>query len=81
MLTADCAWLRKQVCFLEGAAWPPDFLFVINRFVDCLFICDMVLNFYLKVKVTQGGASKVLRKRWPIAKNYLERWFIVRKQA
>ena len=44
---------------MEGAAWPPDFLFILNRGVDMLFVCDMVLNFYLKVRVVHNGAAKV----------------------
>lgn len=63
-----------EVSFLETTGI--NFLWVFNRVVDCFFIVDIVMNFYVKVKVVdKSGASRVLRTRVEITKNYLRTWF------
>ena len=48
-----------QVSFLETTGI--NFLWVFNRVVDCFFVVDILMNFYVKVKVVdKSGASRVL---------------------
>jgi hypothetical protein len=58
-----------EVAFIQG-----DFnaLFAVNRFVDLLFLTDMVLQFFLMYK---DGDSKLVRSKRRIARKYLRSWF------
>jgi len=52
-------------------------LYVISRFVDFIFIKDMMMHFFLKVSRFQGNKEIWIRSRRGLAINYLKSWFIV----
>jgi potassium voltage-gated channel Eag-related subfamily H protein 7 len=58
-----------EVAFLETKI---DQLFVINRLVDCGFICDMFIQFFLAYVNLEG---KTIMDHKLIAKRYLKSWF------
>jgi hypothetical protein len=67
-----------EVAFLESKP-RMDLLFYLNRILDVLFALDMVLNFYVKVKVqdSRGQNSRWLRRRSDISWNYIKKWFLI----
>jgi hypothetical protein len=54
-----------------------DAMFVINRLVDLIFLCDMILQFFLMypVKTSSGYMMEFRHKR--IIAHYLRGWFII----
>lgn len=66
-----------EVCFIKMVE-PKSALFIINRFVDFLFIIDMILQFFLKVEVKgPHGSRRTVRDPWKIRMHYLQTWFPV----
>jgi len=66
-----------EVSFVDGAGCL-DELFVVNRFVDCIFICDGLLQFFLMFPQAPQSATDTVR--WvhdydKIAHNYITTWF------
>mmetsp|Transcript_34736 Transcript_34736/g.79659 ORF Transcript_34736/g.79659 Transcript_34736/m.79659 type:complete len:805 (+) Transcript_34736:53-2467(+) len=54
-----------------------DAVFIVNRFVDVVFMIDMALNFFTAFPVyTRFGRTLEFRRK-KIARNYLTGWFIV----
>eukprot|EP00418_Pyrodinium_bahamense_P038623 CAMPEP_0179204744 /NCGR_PEP_ID=MMETSP0796-20121207/102070_1 /TAXON_ID=73915 /ORGANISM="Pyrodinium bahamense, Strain pbaha01" /LENGTH=395 /DNA_ID=CAMNT_0020909629 /DNA_START=6 /DNA_END=1190 /DNA_ORIENTATION=+ len=54
-------------------------LFAVNRFVDMVFILDLVLQFFLKVEIQRPhrGGSFMLRDRRALCVRYLRSWFFI----
>ena len=66
-----------EVGFLPASV-TVDTWFVLNRFLDVIFILDMVLQFfvvYQSVNETVGGDSKWVTERQKIVRHYLFGWF------
>jgi hypothetical protein len=70
-----------ETAFNPGGSWEEmrsQPMFWINKAVDVLFFLDMILNFFLKVKIkTKDGDTKVLRQPGEIRWNYLSGWFLI----
>ena len=72
-----------EVAFLDSATVPdgPWVLFVINRFVDLIFLIDLCLQFFIafpdRENNNRGGAVKYIFDMREIALNYLTSWFLV----
>ncbi len=62
-----------EVSFLPATP-VDDPLFMINRCVDAVFACDMVVQFFLMYQDQEMGWVKDLRK---IARRYLGSWFVI----
>lgn len=65
-----------QICFFPPACTARDTSFVVNRFIDCVFILDAGLQFFLMYPHTEGREGA----RWEgrpslIAIHYLTGWF------
>ena len=54
---------------------PDSLMFLINRFVDACFICDMVFNFMLAYEAEDEGMWVISHRL--IAKRYLRGWFTI----
>ena len=52
-------------------------LFIINRFVDFVFLCDMVLAFFLPFRSTPKNGGMWVFDNRRIAKKYLSSWFLL----
>ena len=68
---------RYEVAFLEApeSGWEP--LFVIDRIVDCVFIVDIGLQFFLAYR--SGGqldGARWITDHKQIVKHYLRTWFV-----
>jgi len=63
-----------EIAFLKPAY---DSLYVINRCVDFVFVKDMAMQFFLKVKKRTRQGTVWIRNRQKIAQAYLRSWFIV----
>mmetsp|Transcript_38396 Transcript_38396/g.123462 ORF Transcript_38396/g.123462 Transcript_38396/m.123462 type:complete len:713 (+) Transcript_38396:121-2259(+) len=65
-----------EVIFMKQTH-PTDWLFVINRAVDLIFIKDMAMQFFLKVEVQMKGKYGVRMLKSPsvIRRRYLSTWF------
>ena len=65
-----------EISFLDDDT-AGDGLFICNRLIDFIFICDIVLVFFLpfRAPVDKGGVWVYSSKK--IAKNYLKGWFLV----
>eukprot|EP00746_Dinoflagellata_sp_MGD_P079642 gnl/MRDRNA2_/MRDRNA2_31871_c0_seq1.p1 gnl/MRDRNA2_/MRDRNA2_31871_c0~~gnl/MRDRNA2_/MRDRNA2_31871_c0_seq1.p1 ORF type:complete len:844 (+),score=121.51 gnl/MRDRNA2_/MRDRNA2_31871_c0_seq1:124-2655(+) len=50
-------------------------LFVVNRFVDVVFLIDMCMQFFLKVEVNSRQGSTWIRDRKVLAMRYMKCWF------
>lgn len=53
-----------------------DVLYIVEIVVNFCFLQDMIIQFFLKVKVTTKQGTVWLRKRGKIAARYLRTWFI-----
>jgi len=65
-----------EVIFI-GPLTPSNWLFVVNRFVDVVFLKDMIMQFFLKVHVQNRGKAgrAVVKDPWIIRRMYLTTWF------
>ena len=61
-----------ETAFLETKF---NFLFVLNRVVDLLFLTDLFINFFLSYPDPETQQDVVSHKR--IAKHYLTGWFVI----
>jgi hypothetical protein len=66
-----------EVGFLPGPTRADEPLFVLNRIVDAIFLCDMGLNFLMMYRVTPTkDDDRLWEHRLPmIARHYLRGWF------
>ena len=60
-----------EVAFMETVLW--SVLFLINRSVDCLFIFDIFLNFFVAIVDPEDG--QLVFHHPTIVKEYLRGWF------
>mmetsp|Transcript_125298 Transcript_125298/g.350873 ORF Transcript_125298/g.350873 Transcript_125298/m.350873 type:complete len:695 (+) Transcript_125298:126-2210(+) len=67
-----------EVIFIGPLKWT-NWLFMCNRFVDTVFVIDIVLQFFLKVDICNDGRRGRLLLKDPkiIRWRYLTSWFIV----
>jgi hypothetical protein len=68
-----------EVAFLPEASSMANWLWITNRLVDLVFICDMAMQFGMMFPVGQdqgSGTAWEFRLR-PIALRYLKGWFII----
>ena len=65
-----------EVAFLPAFCFPEP-LFLLNRFVDGIFVCDMVLQFFLIREVETTHGTERITNRWMIAKFYFKGWFTI----
>jgi len=63
-----------EVGFLETQY---NFLFFLNRFFDCVFLKDMIMQFFLKLPVQTKQCTVWVKDRRSIAKMYLKGWFAI----
>lgn len=63
-----------QVAFLETQM---DAMFMVNCIVDCVFIADLILQFFLMYHVRTGFGNRLEHRRSRIAVHYLKTWFLV----
>jgi len=65
-----------EVVFMKQ---PGGALFVVNRFIDLLFIIDMILQLFLKVELKRPGkyGTVILRDPTLIRMRYLKTWFLI----
>ena len=65
-----------EVAFLDAAESPWEPLFLVNRFVDLIFIVDIVFSFML-VYQEAGGAegTRWVEDQGRIVRHYLKGWF------
>lgn len=63
-----------EVAFLETGLNP---LFFFNRFIDCIFCKDMVMQFFLKVQLRERRGTVWIRNRAQIRKRYFKGWFTI----
>eukprot|EP00746_Dinoflagellata_sp_MGD_P041189 gnl/MRDRNA2_/MRDRNA2_19957_c0_seq1.p1 gnl/MRDRNA2_/MRDRNA2_19957_c0~~gnl/MRDRNA2_/MRDRNA2_19957_c0_seq1.p1 ORF type:complete len:734 (-),score=112.90 gnl/MRDRNA2_/MRDRNA2_19957_c0_seq1:116-2317(-) len=63
-----------EVAYLETKL---DGLFVINRFIDVIFVKDMMMQFSLKVLVRKKHRSEWVKNRADIIKHYFKGWFLI----
>jgi hypothetical protein len=50
-------------------------LFIVNRFVDVVFLIDMCMQFFLKVEVHERQGVTWIRDRKVLAMRYMKCWF------
>ena len=79
-LIFTCAVTPFEVAFLESAKSANEPLFIVNRVVDTIFACDILLQFNLMVEITSESMSH--GNRWivkprSIAVHYLSGWFAI----
>ena len=65
-----------EVGFTSKALGITDALFIVNRSVDLVFICDLVLQFNLSYRDELKG-GQLIKSRKAIARRYLRGWFSV----
>jgi hypothetical protein len=64
-----------EVCFTnEVEYWSA--LFVINRMVDCTFVGDLILQFFVAYRDDRLG-GQIIKSRKLIARRYLRSWFSI----
>jgi len=63
-----------EIAFLKPGY---DTLYVVNRFVDLVFVKDMLMQFLLQVKKRTKQGTVWIRNRKKIAETYVKSWFIV----
>ena len=75
-LLFTATWTPWEVGYLPNFCFPHP-LYCVNRFVDSLFVLDMLLQFFL-IKLVDGpnGLHKVADP-WRISTIYLRGWFVV----
>ncbi|CAE8733498.1 unnamed protein product, partial [Polarella glacialis] len=54
-----------------------DWLYVVNRVVDFVFVKDMVMQFFMKVQKHTRQGTVWVRDRRRIAKMYIQAWFFI----
>eukprot|EP00397_Hematodinium_sp_SG-2012_P010238 GEMP01010347.1.p1 GENE.GEMP01010347.1~~GEMP01010347.1.p1 ORF type:complete len:730 (+),score=112.20 GEMP01010347.1:106-2295(+) len=64
-----------EAAFLETVWW--DTIFICDRIVDFIFIKDMCLKFFIKVRIRTENGTVCLRTRKKIAIHYLGTWFMI----
>lgn len=67
-----------EVAFLPPATSALEPLFLANRVIDMIFVCDMLLNFFLMSEAASESMTHGIQwntRPWPIAKAYLRGWF------
>ena len=65
-----------EVGFTSKALGITDALFIVNRSVDLVFICDLILQFNLSYRDELKG-GQLIKSRKAIARRYLRGWFSV----
>jgi hypothetical protein len=64
-----------EVAFVEGKCTHPTFvvdpLFALNRMVDLIFLCDMVLQFFLMREVETPQGTMMIKEHKLLAQYYL----------
>eukprot|EP00419_Tripos_fusus_P040606 CAMPEP_0172787952 /NCGR_PEP_ID=MMETSP1074-20121228/206709_1 /TAXON_ID=2916 /ORGANISM="Ceratium fusus, Strain PA161109" /LENGTH=656 /DNA_ID=CAMNT_0013624973 /DNA_START=1 /DNA_END=1967 /DNA_ORIENTATION=+ len=63
-----------QVALMEAQF---DALFVLNCVVDCFFIVDMVLQFFLMYRAETGSGTMLEHRQSRIVARYLKTWFLI----
>ena len=66
-----------EVGFLEGIESITDPLFLLNRVIDIIFICDFALQFNLVTEMMVNGEKRWVSDRRRIAQHYLRTWFTI----
>lgn len=65
-----------EVGFLPAATSAAEFLFILNRLIDAVFLTDLVLQFFLMYPLNEGReGARWVADRQQIAQNYLHGWF------
>jgi len=63
-----------EVALLEASLDP---LFFINRVIDLMFVCDMIMNFFLTYYEEGQFSGRWITDRAKIRRRYLRSWFII----
>eukprot|EP00930_Biecheleria_cincta_P035583 TRINITY_DN24467_c0_g2_i1.p1 TRINITY_DN24467_c0_g2~~TRINITY_DN24467_c0_g2_i1.p1 ORF type:complete len:880 (+),score=116.87 TRINITY_DN24467_c0_g2_i1:102-2741(+) len=63
-----------EIAFMEPAY---DLMYFFNKIVDLVFVKDMVMQFFLKIKKQTRQGTIWIRDRKKIARNYLSTWFVI----
>ena len=66
-----------EVAFLPIATSGRDALFLFNRVLDVVFVCDMLVNFRLMYAVGADGDIEYIEDPRRIAVHYLRTWFLI----
>ena len=72
-LTFTATFTPYEVAVLETAL---DAAFVLNRFIDAIFVWDMGMQFFLMYR-SDGASSNWVRNRATIRRHYLKGWFTI----
>eukprot|EP00746_Dinoflagellata_sp_MGD_P010751 gnl/MRDRNA2_/MRDRNA2_122325_c0_seq1.p1 gnl/MRDRNA2_/MRDRNA2_122325_c0~~gnl/MRDRNA2_/MRDRNA2_122325_c0_seq1.p1 ORF type:complete len:775 (-),score=115.46 gnl/MRDRNA2_/MRDRNA2_122325_c0_seq1:69-2393(-) len=64
-----------EVGFMESTG--VNGLFIFNRGIDCLFLKDMMMQFFLKIQVHELKGTIWIKDRRKIAERYLKGWFVI----
>jgi len=72
-LTFTATFTPYEVAVLETAL---DAAFVLNRFIDAIFVWDMGMQFFLMYR-SDGASSNWVRNRAAIRRHYLKGWFTI----
>eukprot|EP00937_MAST-01D_sp_MAST-1D-sp2_P003836 g3836.t1 len=67
-----------EVSVMKAISYPQvDALFVVNRFVDIIFVVDIVLKFFTMYRQPNSKGGGWVRNQRLIARHYARRWFAV----
>jgi len=67
-----------EVGFLDAPSSALDGLFIVNRFIDAIFLFDCLLQFFLMVPIDYGRDGVVwIQDPYKVAKHYLKGWFLI----
>eukprot|EP00404_Azadinium_spinosum_P016017 CAMPEP_0180529830 /NCGR_PEP_ID=MMETSP1036_2-20121128/61592_1 /TAXON_ID=632150 /ORGANISM="Azadinium spinosum, Strain 3D9" /LENGTH=347 /DNA_ID=CAMNT_0022543585 /DNA_START=1 /DNA_END=1042 /DNA_ORIENTATION=+ len=64
-----------EIAFMETTIGSP--IYLVNRFIDVLFLKDMIMQFFIKVAKHTPRRTVWVRSRRGIAAVYLKSWFII----
>jgi hypothetical protein len=66
-----------EVGFLEPAESYTDPLFLVNQVVNLIFLLDLVLQFFLKVAITDIMGTRIVSDPLVIAQHYARGWLLI----
>ena len=66
-----------EVAFAEPPKSAIESMFLFNRFIDCIFLIDMFLQFFLIYQISTAEGTRWESNPKAIAKHYLFSWFLL----
>ena len=66
-----------EVAFLPPSADALDPMFLINRAVDGVFLCDIILQFFLMQMVSDKYGDRWIANQQVLIRRYLSGWFVI----